>query len=1050
MSEFFIRRPIVAIVISILIVILGLITLQGIPVSQYPEITPPMVKITGFYSGANAVNMEQTVALPLEQQVNGVENMLYMRSVNANDGSTTLEVSFEVGTNLDNANMLTQNRVSQANPSLPPEVKELGVTTKKSLTFPLMLVSLSSPQNSYDSKFLNNYAYINIVDHLKRINGVGDVAVFGGSEYGMRVWLKPDVLSRYELTVQDVMNALKAQNVIRAGGSFGGEPSKPGTQNTYTAMLQSRLITEEQFGNIILKSNPNGALVFLKDVARIELGTENYNQASRLNGSGAATIAIFQIPGSNALAVADEVRAKMADLQDRFPPDMKLDYSLDTTKAVSEGINEIMHTLYEAIFLVIIVVFLFLQNWRATLIPLLTVPVSLIGVFIFFPLMGFSVNVLSLLGLVLAIGLVVDDAIVVVEAVMHHIEHGLSPQEATSKAMKEVAGPVVAIALILSAVFIPVALTGGITGRLYQQFAITIAVSICLSAFNALTLSPALAAMLLKPHTAKKSENWLTKFFGSFNRRFDKFTNGYVKTAGYFARKLVVTLLLLGLIVGATGLLGKKIPGGFVPEEDQGYFIMAVNLPDAASLQRTDAVTKKVEAILKNISEIELYTTINGNNLLNSTIAPNAATFFITLKPWGEREKTALRLTQELNAICMKNITEATVIAVGPPPIQGLGTGGGFTLMLQDIGGGSPQYLAEQAQKFIAEASKRPEIGKVYTLYRANVPQKNIVVDNDKVQKLGLNLNDVNQTVSTMLGSSFINNYNQFGRQYKTYLMADANFRMRPEDLGQYYVRDKNGNMIPLNTVISVKDTSGPQYVNHFNIYRSAEIAGVPALGYSSSEALDALEEVAAQVLPPDMGYQWSNVSYQEKAAAGKGASVFGMALLFVFLILAAQYESWKLPFSVLLGTPWAVMGAFLGLFIAGLFSLSYVNNIFAQIGLVMLIGLNAKNAILIVEFAKMKRDEGAETMEAALEGAKLRFRPILMTSLAFILGVVPLLTASGAGAEARKVMGMTVFSGMITATIIGVILIPAFYVLIEGKKKKNASIEKSTTDGGH
>jgi len=1050
MSEFFIRRPIVAIVISILTVILGLITLQGIPISQYPEITPPMVKVTGTYNGANSVNMEQTVALPLEQQVNGVEEMLYMRSINANDGTTVLEVSFEVGTDLDNANMLTQNRVSQADPFLPQEVKDMGVTIKKSLTFPLMLVSLSSPNNSYDSKFLNNYAFINVVDHLKRIQGVGDIVVFGGSEYGMRIWLKPDVLSRYELTLQDVTNALKAQNVIRAGGSFGGEPSKPGTQNTYTAMLQSRLVTEEQFGNIILKSNPNGALVYLKDVARIELGTENYNQTSRLNGSGASTIAVFQIPGSNALEVAENVRKKMEDLQQRFPPDMKLDYSLDTTEAVSEGINEIMHTLYEAIFLVIVVVFIFLQNWRATLIPLLTVPVSLIGVFIFFPLMGFSVNVLSLLGLVLAIGLVVDDAIVVVEAVMHHIEHGLSPKEATSKAMKEVAGPVVAIALILSAVFIPVALTGGITGRLYQQFAITIAVSICLSAFNALTLSPALAAMLLQPHTTKKKENFLTRFFAWFNRGFDKFTNGYVKTAGYFTRKLIVTLVLLVGIVGITALLGKKIPGGFVPEEDQGYFIMAVNLPDAASLQRTDQVTKKVEAILKNIPEIYLYTTVNGNNLLNSTIAPNAATFFITLKPWAEREKTALQLTEEINRICMKQITEATVIAVGPPPIQGLGSAGGFTLMLQDIAGNSPQYLAEQAQKFIAEASKRPEIGKVYTLYRANVPQKNIVVDNDKVQKLGLNLNDVNQTVSTMLGSSFINNYNQFGRQYKTYVMGDENFRMRPEDLAQYYVRDKNGIMIPLSTVTSIRDTSGPQYVNHFNIYRAAEVAGIPAVGYSSAEALDALEEVAAQVLPPDMSYQWSNVSYQEKAAAGKGASVFGMALLFVFLILAAQYESWKLPFSVLLGTPWAIMGAFLGLFIGGLWSLSYVNNVFAQIGLVMLIGLNAKNAILIVEFAKMKKEEGAETLDAALEGAKLRFRPILMTSLAFILGVVPLLTASGAGAEARKVMGMSVFSGMITATVVGVILIPALYVFVEGKKKKKAAVEKNTNEGGH
>jgi HAE1 family hydrophobic/amphiphilic exporter-1 len=1045
MSEFFIRRPIFAMVISILMVILGYIILQGTPISQYPEITPPMVQINATYTGANSVNMEQTVATPIEQQVNGVENMLYMRSVNGNDGTMRLEVSFEVGVNLDNANMLTQNRVSQASPFLPPEVTAQGVTTKKSLTFPLLLVAISSPNNSYDSKFLNNYAFINIVDELKRISGVGDVTVLGGSEYAMRIWLKPDLLSKYDLTVQDVTNAIKAQNVIKPGGSFGGEPALPGTNNTYTALLQTRLITEQQFGDIILKSNASGALVRMSDVARLELGTENFNQVSYINGSSASTIAVYQIPGSNALAVADAVKAKMAELKDRFPPNMKMDISLDTTLAVTVGIEEIFHTLLEAVVLVILVVFLFLQDWRATLIPLLTVPVSLIGTFIVFPLLGFSVNVLSLLGLVLAIGLVVDDAIVVVEAVMHHIEHGLSPKEATSKAMKEVGGPVVAIAVILTAVFVPVAFTGGITGRLYQQFAITIAISVCFSAFNALTLSPALAALLLKPK--KEQKGLLARFFASFNRGFDRFTNGYVKVAGFFARKTIVTLLVLGGIIVATVMLGKKIPAGFVPEEDQGYFIISVLLPDAASLDRTIAVTKKLEGLLKQIPEVDLYTTINGYNLLNNTAAPNAATFFISPKLWDERKKTALEIAAEVNALAMKNITEATVIAVGPPPILGLGNGAGFTMMLQDRSGNTPQYLAEQAQSFIAAASKRPEIGKIYTLYRANVPQKSINIDKEKVDKLGLNLDNVNSTVSTLLGGSFVNNFNQFGRQYKTYVMADANYRMRPEDLQQYYSRSSSGVMVPIGTVAQITDTSGPQYTNHFNIYRAAEINGVPAPGYSSDQALAALKEVAKETLPADMSYQWSNMSYQEEAAAGTGGKAFLMALLFVFLILAAQYESWKLPFSVLAGTPWAVMGAFLGLAIAGMFSLSYVNNVFAQIGLVMLIGLNAKNAILIVEFAKMKVDEGEDTLSAAIDGAKLRFRPILMTSFAFILGVVPLLTASGAGAEGRKVMGMAVFAGMLTATIIGVLLIPSFFVMIEGKKKKALKKKDAESD---
>jgi hydrophobic/amphiphilic exporter-1 (mainly G- bacteria), HAE1 family len=1043
MSEFFIRRPIVAMVISIFIVIMGLLTLQGIPVSKYPEITPPMVQISAAYTGANAVDMEQTVATPIEQQVNGVENMLYMKSVNYN-GSMTLQVSFEVGTDLDVANMLTQNRVSRANPFLPPEVINLGVNVKKSLTFPLMLFSVYSPTKTFNADFINNYAFINLVDELKRIKGVGDVSIMGSSEYAMRIWVKPDRLAKLKITATDVMSAIKAQNNIVPGGAFGDEPAKKGVQNTYTATLQQRLVSEEDFGNIILKSNSNGALVRLKDVARIELGLQMYSLSSNMNGSPSSVVAIYQIPGANGLDVRNKVAAKMKELEKSFPQGLATKVSLDTTEAITVGIEEVIHTLFEAVLLVILVVFLFLQDWRATLIPLLTVPVSLIGTFIVFPILGFSVNQLSLLGMVLAIGLVVDDAIVVVEAVIHEMEHGLEPKAATSKAMKEVGGPVVAIAVILCAVFIPVALSGGITGRLYQQFAITIAISVALSAFNALTLSPALAAILLKPK--KESKGLLQKFFDGFNKYFDKFTNGYVKVASFAARKLWLTLLILGLICVATVVLSKKVPGGFVPEEDEGYFMLAIQLPDAASKERTDVVAAKVATYFDHVEEIDSYTSISGFNMLSGTSTPNSAMAFIQLKPWDERHRTAAQIIAEMNGKLSKGITDATVIVFGPPPIQGLGSGAGFTMFLQDKAGNTPEYLSKQAQKFIAAASKRPEIGKAYTLFRSNVPQKSIQVDKEKVQKLGIPLQEVNGAISAYLGGAFINNFNAFGRQYRAYIQSESDFRMKPDDINQYFVRDPSGNMVSLGTLAKVKDISGPAFTNHFNIYRSVEIAGVPAPGVSSEVALNALEEVAKETLPNDIGYQWSNTSYQEKESAGKGASVFAMALLFVFLILAAQYESWKLPFSVLLGTPWAVMGALLGLFIGGLYATTYVNNVFAQIGLVMLIGLNAKNAILIVEFAKMKMDqEGLAPFEAAIEGARLRFRPILMTSFAFILGVIPLMTAKGAGSEARRVMGTSVFSGMLVATIIGVILIPAFFVLIEGKKKNNNSVAEAT-----
>jgi hydrophobic/amphiphilic exporter-1 (mainly G- bacteria), HAE1 family len=1035
MSEFFIRRPIVAMVISIFTIMLGLLTLKGVPISQYPDITPPMIKITGSYSGANAINVEQAVATPIEQQVNGVENMLYMQSINANDGSTTIQVSFDVGTNLDNANMLTQNRVAQANPSLPASVKNQGINTKKALAFPMMIVSLYSPNNTYDAQFVANYAYINAVDQIKRLKGVGDVTVFGGAQYAMRIWLNPNKMNTLGVSVDDVRNSLDIYNNIYPGGSFGNTPAIPGIQNTYTAQLQSRLISVGSFNNITIKGNSSGALVKLSDVARIELGTQNYSQTCRFNGRNASAIAIYQVPGSNALDLAARVRKTMESLKENFPDDLNYTYSLDTTLAVSAGIDEIIHTLIEALILVILVVFLFLQEWRATVIPLMTVPVSLIGTFMFFPLLGFSVNVLSLLGMVLAIGLVVDDAIVVVEAVMHHIEKGLSPKEATRKAMKEVAGPVVAIAVVLSAVFIPVALTGGITGRLYQQFAITIAVSVCLSAFNALTLTPALAALLLKPRQEGKKKNLMDRFFEGFNKKFDRFTAGYTRIAGFFARKLVFTLLILGIIAVSAGFLLKKVPGGFVPEEDEGYFLMAALLPDAASAQRSDSVTKRIEEILKRQPEIQSYTVINGYSILSSTNSSNSATLFVQLKPWHERTKTAADVIREVNKNCAVGITEGTAIAVSPPPIPGLGNAAGFTVEVQDKTGQSPIYLAEQTQNFIQAARKHPEIGSIYTLYRATVPQKSINVDKDKVEKLGLSLNTVNSTISTLLGSAFVNNFNEFGRQYQTYIMADAPYRMKPNDLSQFNVKDLSGNMVSLGTLATVTDTVGPLYTTRFDLYRSAEVSGSPADGYTSSQALDALAQAARESLPKEMGFAYSNMSFQEVAAQGQGGIVFVMALIFVFFILAAQYESWSLPFSVLLGTPWAIMGAMGGLFLGRLFSDAYVNNVFAQIGLVMLIGLNAKNAILIVEFAKMRLEEGATVMEAAIDGAKLRFRPILMTSFAFILGVVPLVRASGAGSQSRKVMGMAVFSGMITATVLGTLLIPAFFVLIEKRK---------------
>jgi HAE1 family hydrophobic/amphiphilic exporter-1 len=923
-------------------------------------------------------------------------------------------------------------------------VKRLGITVKKKLSFPLLLVSLYSPEATYDQNFLSNYLTINVLDAIARIKGVGDVSVLGGSDYAMRVWVKPDQLAKLGLTVPDITRAIQEQNVITPAGQIGGPPAVPGTQFTYTVRTQGRLSTAEEFGNVIIRSNADGSQVRVKDVARVELGTQMYNAVTRLNGGPTAVLAIYQLPGANGLEVARQVENVMQQMKVSFPNDVDYLTSLDTTLAIEEGIREIITTLWQAVALVILVVFVFLQNFRATLIPSLAVPVSLIGTFAVFPLLGFSINTLSLLGLVLAIGIVVDDAIVVVEAVTAKMEEGLKPKAATVAAMKEVSGPIIATSLSLMAVFVPVAAMGGITGRLYQQFAITIAISVAISSLNALTLSPALSAMLLKPPQEKK-EGPLQPFYNWFNRTFRSATHQYMGIAGLFTRKLVLSMGALAVVTVLMGGLFGTVPGGFVPEEDQGYFLVNVQLPDAASLERTDRLTAKVEAILRETDGVQSVTAVAGYSLLTAALSPNNAFIFISLEDWAERDagQHVKALIQRVNRRFALELPEAVVFAFGPPAIPGLGTGSGFSMMLQDRGGNSPAYLAEQTQSFIHAASQRPEIGNVISTFRANVPQIFADVNTDAVLKFGVSPADVNTTLGSFLGGAYVNDFNRFGRLYKVYVQAEPEYRSDAQDIRYFYVRNAAGETVPLSALVSTSRTSGPEYTNRFNLFRAAELTGSPAPGYSSDQALDALEEVAAQVLPNDMTYAWNAMSYQERAAAGTGGIVFVMALLFVFLILSAQYESWSLPLGVLLGTPIAIFGAMLGLFLSGLFLPGYENNVFAQIGLVMLIGMAAKNAILIVEFAKLKSEEGLPALEAALEAARERFRPILMTAFSFILGVLPLLVASGAGAEARKVMGMTVFSGMLAATLIGVLVVPALFVMVEkitGRERAEAN----------
>jgi hydrophobic/amphiphilic exporter-1 (mainly G- bacteria), HAE1 family len=1042
MSKFFISRPIVAMVISIVLVIVGAVTIAGLPVAQFPAIAPPEVQIQANYVGADAQTVEQSVATPIEQQMSGVDNLNYMYSLNAANGQMTMIVDFDVKTDPNTDQILTQMRETQAASQLPAEVNNYGVTVTKSVTAPLMLISLYSPKGTYDARFLANYSYINLNDQFTRVPGIGSVQVFGAGQYAMRLWVKPDQLAKLKITVPEIVSAIQAQNTVNPAGQVGGAPVPTGQEYTYSVRAQGRLTSPEEFGQIVVRETPDGGIVRLKDVARAELGAQDYTIIGRLNGKPGAIIALYQLPGSNAVQAADGVKKLMAEVKKRFPEDMDYVVSLDTTRAVTEGIKEIVITLVIAILLVIVVVYVFLQGWRATLIPLLAVPVSLIGTFVFFPLFGFSINTLSLFGLVLAIGLVVDDAIVVVEAVERHIEDGLAPKEAALKAMEEISGPVVGIALVLSAVFVPTAFIPGITGRLYQQFAVTIAISVILSAFNALTLSPALAALMLRPK--QESHGLLRRFFDWFNRLFGRATDGYVRLSGALIRKSAVALVLLVGFGAAAAFFGSRVPSSFLPDEDQGYMFMHLQLPNAASLERTDAACRKIENILAKMPGVKYTTTVAGFSLLSFVRTSYNGLFFITLKEWGDRktrEEQYHEILQRLNQELSK-LPEGFAFSFSPPAIPGVGTSGGFTFVLEDRAGKDVQFLATNLGTFMGAARKRPEIGGLVTTFLPSVPQQFVDVDRDKVIKQGVPLNDVYRTIQAFMGGLFVNYFNRFGRQWQVYIEAEGDYRTKAENVGQFYVRNSGGEMVPLSAVTKFESRSGPEFTMRYNLYRSAEIIGGAAPGYSSDQAMNALEDVFAKTMPREMGYDYMGMSFQEKKAREGVSStvIFGFSLLFVFLILAALYESWTLPFSVLLSTPVAVFGAFgvlwLRRVILGWFYPAYMvqieSDVYSQIGLVMLIGLAAKNAILIVEFAKDEFEKGKPLVDAALLGARLRLRPILMTSFAFILGCVPLWTATGAGSVARQIMGTTVIGGMLAASVIGIFFVPAIFYVVE------------------